>query len=61
MMNPRFLAESEKEMSQEPTVIEVGRGKSVKEEPVKRRASVLSSFNLSMFAFIHVFMSVVQL
>jgi hypothetical protein len=60
MMNPRFLAESEKVMSEEQTVIEVGRGKSAEVEPAKRRASVLSSFNLSMLVVIQLLMSVVQ-
>jgi hypothetical protein len=60
MMNPRFLAESEKEISQKPTVIEVGRGKSAGLEPAKRRASVLSSFSLSILVVIQVLMSVMQ-
>ena len=58
-MNPRFLAESEKGMLWEPRVIESGRGpvEGFKEdEKGKRRASVLSSFSLSWFSIIHVFM-----
>ena len=58
-MNPRFLAESEKGMLWEPRVIESGRGtvEGFKEdEKGKRRASVLSSFSLSWFSVIHVFM-----
>ena len=58
-MNPRFLAESEKGMSWEPRVIQSGRGpvEGFKEdEKGKRRASVLSSFSLSWFSVIHVFM-----
>ena len=58
-MNPRFLAESEKGMLWEPRVIESGRGpvEGYKEdEKGKRRASVLSSFSLSWFSVIHVFM-----
>ena len=58
-MNPRFLAESEKGTLWEPRVIESGRG-TVEEfkddEKGKRRASVLSSFSLSWFSVIHVFM-----
>ena len=62
-MNPRFLAESEKEMLWEPRVIESGRGmvEGFKEdEKGKRRASVLLSFSLSWFSVIHVFMSSVH-
>ena len=62
-MNPRFLAESEKGMLWEPRVIESRRGtvEGFKEdEKGKRRASVLSSFSLSWFSFIHVFMSSVH-
>ena len=58
-MNPRFLAESEKGMLWEPRVIESGRGtvEGFKEdEKGKKRASVLSSFSLSWFSVIHVFM-----
>jgi hypothetical protein len=44
-------------MSEEPTVIEAGREKSAEVEPVKRRASVLSSFNLSMFVVIQLLAS----
>ena len=59
-MNPRFLAESEKGMLWEPRVIESGREtvEGFKEdEKGKRRASVLSSFSLSRFSVIHVFLS----
>ena len=59
-MNPRFLAESEKGMLQEPRVIESGREmiEDFKEdEKGKRRAFVLSLFSLSWFSVIHVFMS----
>ena len=62
-MNPRFLAESEKGMLWEPRVIELGREtvEGFKEdERGKRRASVLSSFSLSWFSVIHVFMSSVH-
>ena len=62
-MNPRFLAESEKGMLWEPRVIESGREtvEGFKEdEKGKRRASVLSSFSLSWFSVIHIFMSSVQ-
>ena len=62
-MNPRFLAESEKGMLWEPRVIESGREmvEGFKEdEKWKRRASVLSSFGLSWFSVIHVFMSSVH-
>ena len=58
-MNPRFLAESEKRMLWEPRVIESGRGPVegfMEDEKGKRRASVLSSFSLSWFSVIHVFM-----
>ena len=58
-MNPRFLAESEKGMLWDARVIESGRGlvEGFKEdEKGKRRASVLSSFSLSWFSVIHVFM-----
>ena len=60
-MNPSFLAESEKRMLWEPRVIESGREtvEGFKEEE-KRRASVLSSFSLSRFFVIHVFMSSVH-
>ena len=62
-MNPRFLAESEKGMLWEPRVIESGREtvEGFKEdEKGERRASVLSSFSLSWFSVIHVFMSSVH-
>ena len=62
-MNPRFLAESEKGMLWEPRVIESGREtvEGFKEdEKGKRRASFLSSFSLSWFSVIHVFMSSVH-
>ena len=62
-MNPRFLAESEKGMLQEPRVIESGREtiEDFKEDKKgKRRASVLSLFSLSWFSVIHVFMSSVH-
>ena len=62
-MNPRFLAESEKGMLWEPRVIESGRETVEgfkKDEKGKRRASVLSSFSLSWFSVIHVFMSSVH-
>ena len=62
-MNPKFLAESEKGMLWEPRVIKSGRGtvEGFKEdEKGKRRASVLSSFSLSWFSVIHVFMSSVH-
>ena len=62
-MNPRFLAESEKGILWEPRVIESGREtvEGFKEdEKGKRRASVLSSFSLSWFSVIHVFMSSVH-
>ena len=59
-MNPRFLAESEKGMLWEPRVIKSGRGtvEGFKEDKKgkKRRASFLSSFSLSWFSVIHVFM-----
>ena len=57
-MNPRFLAESEQGILWEPRVIESGRGtvEGFKDdEKEKRRASVLSSFSLSWFSIIHVF------
>ena len=62
-MNPRFLAESEKGMLWKPRAIESGREtvECFKEdEKGKRRASVLSSFSLSWFSGIHVFMSFVH-
>ena len=62
-MNPRFLAESEMGMLWEPRVIESGRGTVegfMEDEKGKRRASVLSSFSLSRFSVIHVFMSSVH-
>ena len=62
-MNPRFLAESEKGILWEPRIIESGREmvEGFKEdEKRKRRASVLSSFSLSWFFVIHVFMSSVH-
>ena len=62
-MNPRFLAESEKGMLWEPRVIESEREtvEGFKEdEKGKRRASVLSSYSLSWFSVIHVFMSSVH-
>ena len=61
-MYPRFLAESEKGMLWEPRVIESGRGTVgfKEDEKGKRRASVLLSFSLSWFSFIHVFMSSVH-
>ena len=62
-MNPSFLAESEKGMLWEPRVIESGRGtvEGFKEDKKgKWRASVLSSFSLSWFSVIHVFMSSVH-
>ena len=61
-MTPVFLAESEKGMW-EPRVIESGieMVEGFKEgENGKRRASVLSSFSLSWFLVIHVFMSSVH-
>ena len=68
-MNPRFLAESEKEMLGEPRVIESVRGtvEGFKEDKKgKRRASVLSSFSLSWFSvilmsFVHALSSLVRL
>ena len=62
-MNPRLLVESEKGMLWEPRVIESGRGtvECFKEdEKGKRRAYDLSSFSLSWFSVIHVFMSSVH-
>ena len=58
-MTPRFLAESEKGMLREPRVTESGREtvEGFKEDKKgKRRTSVLSSFSLSWFSVIHVFM-----
>jgi len=57
-MTPRFLAESEKGMLWKPKVIESGREtvEGFKEnEKGKRRASILSSFILSLISVIHVF------
>ena len=57
-MNPQFLAESKKGMLWEPRVIESDREamEGFKEdEKGKRRTSVLSSFSLSWFSVIHVF------
>ena len=62
-MNPRFLAESEKGMLWERRVIESGREtmEGFKEnEKGKRRTFVLSSFSLSWFSVIHMFMSSVH-
>ena len=62
-MNPRFLAESEMGTLWEPRIIESGREtvEGFKEdEKGKRKASVLSSFNLSWFSVVHVFMSSVH-
>ena len=62
-MNPRLLVESEKGMLWEPRVIESGRGtvECFKEdEKGKRRAYDLSSFSLTWFSVIHVFMSSVH-
>ena len=64
-INPRFLAESEKGMLWEPRVIESGREmvevfKKMKKEREDWRASVLSSFSLSWFLVIRVFMSSVH-
>ena len=61
-MNPRFLAESKKEMLWEPRVIESGRETVEglkKDKNGKRRAFVLS-LSLSWFSVIHVFMSSVH-
>ena len=62
-MNPRFLAESEKGMLWEPRVTESGRGtvEGFKEDEKGKRRSVLSSFSLSWFSVIHVFMSSVPM
>ena len=60
-MNPRFLAESEKGREPRVTKSERGTVEGFKEdEKGKRRASVLSSFSLSWFSVIHVFMSSVH-
>ena len=61
-MNPRFLAESEKEMLWEPRVIESGREtvEGFKEDEKGKRRAFLSSFSLSWFSVIHVCMSSVH-